>query len=77
MRGMSVASVCTAVGFEELSSFSKLFKRLAGTNPSVFQRRQLALQKQIAEAPLTLVPHCFAHQYGWVGKKEQFQTNEV
>jgi len=70
MQGMSVASVCAAVGFEELSSFSKLFKRLTDINPSVFQQQQLALQKQIAEAPLTLVPHCFAHQYGWVEKKQ-------
>lgn len=65
-QGLSVASVCTAVGFEELSSFSKLFKRLAGINPSVYRQQQLALQKQIAKAPLTLVPHCFAYQYGWV-----------
>lgn len=73
--GMSVAAVCEAVGFEELSSFSRLFKRRVGINPSVYLSRQQALLKQKSESPLTLVPHCFAYQYGWV-KKEQFQTNE-
>jgi AraC-like DNA-binding protein len=66
--GMSVAAVCGAVGFEELSSFSRLFKRRVGLNPSVYLAQQQNLQKQIAETPLSLVPHCFAYQYGWVEK---------
>jgi len=74
--GMSVAEVCAAVGFEELSSFSRLFKHRTGVNPSVYQSQQQTLQKRIAEAPLTLVPHCFAYQYGVV-EKEQFQTNGI
>jgi len=74
--GMPVAAVCRAVGFEELSSFSRLFKRKVGINPSAYLRRHRHIQKQIAEAPLTLVPHCFAYQYGWT-VKEQFQTNKI
>ncbi len=74
--GMAVAAVCKAVGFEELSSFSRLFKRRTGMNPSVYLLKQQALHKQIAEAPLTLVPHCFAYQYGLV-EKEQFQTSDI
>lgn len=66
--GMSVAAVCEAVGFEELSSFSRLFKRRVGLNPSVYLAQQKNLQKQIAQTPLSLVPHCFAYQYGWVEK---------
>ena len=66
--GMSVAAVCEAVGFEELSSFSRLFKRSVGLNPSVYLAQQQNLQKQIAETPLSLVPHCFAYQYNWVEK---------
>jgi len=73
--GSSVAAACTAVGFEELSSFSRLFKRRTGINPSAYIVQQQNLQKQIAEAPLSMVPHCFAYQYGWV-EKAQFQTNE-
>jgi AraC-like DNA-binding protein len=66
--GMPVAAVCEAIGFEELSSFSRLFKRRVGLNPSVYLAQQQDLQKQIAETPLSLVPHCFAYQYGWVEK---------
>jgi len=74
--GMPVVSVCGAVGFEELSSFSRLFKRTVGINPSAYLSKQQALQKQVADAPLTLVPHCFAYQYGLV-EKEQFRTSDI
>lgn len=66
--GVPVAAVCTAVGFEELSSFSRLFKRMAGINPSAYLQKQQAIKKQITNSPLTLVPHCFAYQYGWLEK---------
>ncbi|MGY4384020.1 AraC-like DNA-binding protein [Pedobacter sp. UYP24] len=74
--GMPVAEACKAVGFEELSSFSRLFKRRTGLNPSAYQSQQQHLQQQIAQTPLSVVPHCFAFQYGWV-EKEQFPTNKV
>lgn len=64
--GISVAAVCEAVGFEELSSFSRLFKRRVGINPSAYMIRQQALKRQIAEAPLSVIPHCFAYQYGLI-----------
>jgi len=73
-EGLPVAVVCIAVGYEELSSFSRLFKRKTSMNPSDFQDKQRVLQKQIAAAPLSVIPHCFAYQYGWL-EKEQFQTN--
>ena len=66
--GIPVADVCYTVGFEELSSFSRLFKRRVGVNPSHYLLNQRAIQKQIANSPLTLVPHCFAYQYGWAEK---------
>ena len=75
-EGTPVAAACRAVGFEELSSFSRLFKKRVGLNPSAYLTQQAKLRQQVTEAPLTLVPHCFAYQYGWV-EKEQFQTNEV
>lgn len=74
--GMSVATVCGAVGFAELSSFSRLFKRHVGLNPSVYIAQRQNFQKQIAENPLSMVPNCFAYQYGWL-EKEQFWTNEI
>ncbi|MEM9830218.1 MAG: AraC family transcriptional regulator [Bacteroidota bacterium] len=39
LRGKSVSEVCYEVGFESLSYFSKLFKRIAGVNASDFQKK--------------------------------------
>jgi AraC-like DNA-binding protein len=60
-----VSEVCYSVGFESLSSFSLLFKRVAGLTPSAFLRKQQQLRIQIAKAPLQFIPGCFAHQNGW------------
>ena len=40
--GMTVTETCYAVGFESLSSFSKLFKTRTGKSPSVFQKEQVS-----------------------------------
>ncbi len=66
--GLSVAAVCSAVGFEELSSFSRLFKRMVGINPSGYFLKQQAIKKQITDSPLAFIPGCFAYQYGWLEK---------
>jgi len=39
LKDLSVSEVCYEVGFESLSHFNKLFKKLAGQNPSVFKRQ--------------------------------------
>ena len=66
--GLPVVAVCHAVGFEELSSFSRSFKRMIGINPSVYFQKQQDIKKQIMDSPLALIPHCFAYQYGWLEK---------
>lgn len=38
LRDVSASEVCYDVGFESISYFSKLFKRLVGQTPSVFKR---------------------------------------
>jgi len=38
-KGLTVSEACYEVGFESLSHFNKLFKKLAGENPSVFRKR--------------------------------------
>jgi AraC-like DNA-binding protein len=60
-----VSEVCYSVGFESLSSFSILFKRLAGQTPSAFLKKQQQLKIQISKAPLQFIPGCFAYQNGW------------
>jgi AraC-like DNA-binding protein len=66
-----VSDVCFSVGFESLSSFSGLFKRIVGLTPSAYQTQQLQIKAQILKTPLKFIPGCFAEKKGWT-KKEQF-----
>ena len=59
-----VTDVCYAVGFESLSSFGSLFKRMVGCPPSIFLLEQQAKKNQILKTPLKFVPGCYAHQHG-------------
>jgi AraC-like DNA-binding protein len=42
LKELSVSEACYEVGFESLSYFNKLFKKLMGENPSVFKKRNLS-----------------------------------
>ncbi|MFA6469315.1 MAG: AraC family transcriptional regulator [Bacteroidota bacterium] len=61
-----VLDVCYSVGFESVSSFTGLFKRLAGITPSAYIFQQQNLKVQISQSPLTFVPACFAEKNGWL-----------
>jgi AraC-like DNA-binding protein len=43
LKEVSVSEACYEVGFESLSYFNKLFKRLTGQNPSVFKKQYLKI----------------------------------
>ncbi len=60
-----VAEVCFSVGFNSVSSFTGLFKRIVGLTPSVFQQDQLKRKTAITLAPLNFIPNCFAENNGW------------
>jgi len=75
-KGKSVNQVCYSVGFDSISSFSALFKRLSGLAPSVYQQQQLERQVEMLNAPQKFIPNCFAEQNGWL-QKPQFSINEV
>lgn len=62
---VSVSEACSRVGFDSLSTFSGLFKRLTGRSPSDYQRWQLARKEQLAKGPLEFIPGCFAESKGW------------
>jgi AraC-like DNA-binding protein len=66
--GIPVSEVCYAVGFESLSSFSALFKRIVGITPSTYLAQQQIIKAQIIKSPLTFIPGCFAEKYGWLEK---------
>jgi AraC-like DNA-binding protein len=63
-----VSEVCIAVGFESLSSFCGLFKRMAGVTPSAYSVRHRNIKAQIAQSPLAFIPGCFAEKNGWIPK---------
>jgi len=64
---MSAANVCYAVGFESVSSFTGLFKRMVGQTPAAYQLMQHKRQAEVAKVPLKFIPNCFAEKKGWVG----------
>ncbi len=62
---MTVADVCYAVGFDSISSFTGLFKRITTLTPSFYQKEQLKRKNEICKTPLKFIPNCFAEQKGW------------
>jgi AraC-like DNA-binding protein len=66
--GRPVSEVCYSVGFESLSSFSGLFKRMVGISPSQYLLKQQKIKAQILKAPLNFIPGCFAEKNGWTKK---------
>jgi len=65
MSPVPVSDVCYGVGFDSISSFTGLFKRMVGKTPSAFQEEQLKRKEEITEKPLKFVPNCFAEKSGW------------
>lgn len=61
----AVSEVCFSVGFESVSSFGSLFKRIVGVTPSAFVEEQQQMKLQIVKTPLKFVPACFIYQNGW------------
>jgi AraC-like DNA-binding protein len=59
-NGHSVSEVCFEVGFDSPTSFTGLFKRIAGTTPSAYQRQQARRTADIDRRPLWYIPNCFA-----------------
>lgn len=74
-KGLTVSEACASVGFESLTSFSGLFKRIVGVSPSTYLAQQQVIKTQIKKTPLAFVPSCFAHQHGWT-KNSNFREVE-
>ena len=69
---VAVSTVCYSVGFDSISSFTGLFKRIVGITPSAYQQQQAKLKADIARSPLKYIPNCFAESNGWT-KNSNFQ----
>jgi AraC-like DNA-binding protein len=66
IENISVADVCASVGFESMTSFTGLFKKMVGLTPSAFQQQQQKRKTEMAATPLHFVPNCFAETHGWI-----------
>jgi len=64
-RGEPVADSCFAVGFESLTSFSALFRKVTGISPSAYLKEQIKRNIAIAKVPLRFIPGCFAEAKSW------------
>ena len=58
-KGVPVADVCYAVGFDSTTSFSALFKKMMKFAPSVYQQMELRRTEEMKQLPLKFVPNCF------------------
>lgn len=58
--GRPVTDVCYSVGFDSPQSFTELFKRQTGVNPSTYQVRYQKLLIEVMKTPLKFIPNCFA-----------------
>lgn len=63
--GMPVSDTCFAVGCESLSSFSSLFKRIAGISPTDFTVYHQKMKALVEQKPLGFIPGCFVEKHGW------------
>jgi AraC-like DNA-binding protein len=64
----TIAETCDAIGFESVTSFTALFKKLVGVPPSVYRESFAQRQEAITRQPLQFVPNCFAAMKGWTSK---------
>lgn len=71
-RGLSVADVCYAVGFDSVTSFSALFKKITSCSPANYQQTELKRQAEMQQSPLKFIPGCFAREKEWL-RNRNFQ----
>jgi len=74
--GVTVSDTCYGIGFESLSSFSGLFKRVVGITPSEYLAQHQKMKAQMLKSPLDFIPGCFAEKNGWL-KNSNFGETEI
>ena len=65
-EGHSVTDTCFSVGFDSLSSFSGLFKKMTGQSPSNYAKQYRNINYKTRKTPLAFIPSCFTFQHGWL-----------
>ena len=59
----SVTDVCNEVGFENIGSFSILFKKEIGFAPQYYRNMAWLKKQRTREQPKVFIPHCFIESY--------------
>ncbi|HMR92067.1 MAG TPA: AraC family transcriptional regulator [Chitinophagaceae bacterium] len=62
-ENISIADVCSSIGFESATSFSMLFSRQNGCTPQYFRHAIRQKQELAKHQPRRFVPHCFIDRY--------------
>lgn len=64
-KGHPVSEVSAMVGFDSVTSFAGMFKKIIGQAPSALQKAFEAKQHAIKTNPFLYIPNCFAETNGW------------
>jgi len=64
-QSFSVSEICYSIGFDSVSSFTGLFKKIYSLTPSAYQQSCRLRREKIKLRPLSFIPNCFAEQHGW------------
>lgn len=75
-EGRPVSDACFLVGFDSLSSFSGLFKRMVGQPASAYAAHYQQCRDQKAKTPLAFIPGCYAYQHGWTENSNFEETDQ-
>ncbi len=67
-QNRSVTDVCYSIGFDSVTSFADLFKKITGNSPSFYREQYRIRINNINAQPLRFIPGCFANQNGWSKK---------
>jgi len=62
---IELSQVCYAIGFESISSFTGLFKKMTGYTPGKYQTIHVKKNREILLEPFKFIPNCFAEKKGW------------
>ncbi|AYL96183.1 helix-turn-helix domain-containing protein [Mucilaginibacter celer] len=65
-KSIAVSEVCYAVGFDSVTSFSALFKKVTHYSPAAYQQSELKRQQEMQQIPLKYIPNCFAMEKDWL-----------
>lgn len=68
----AISEACFTIGFDSVSSFTGLFKRITGLTPSAWQLQQQKMKKDLTAVPLKFIPRCYAERKGWT-KNSNFE----